>query len=63
TREEVGSWVAAEVQKQMEAALKSVPTLRKGLVPPEPENDDVKKTFENLPPEKKLKVALALQHG
>lgn len=62
-REELAKMIAGEVAKQVEAAFKTIPTVRKGLVQPEAEKDDVKKQFESLTPEKKLKVALALQQG
>ncbi len=61
TEDEINKRISDEVKKQLEVALKSVPVQRKGVVQPEPESDDVKKTFEGLSPEKKLKVALALQ--
>jgi HK97 family phage prohead protease len=63
TKAEVEKMISAEVQKQVESALKAVPTLRKGLIQQDPDVDQLKKTFEGLPPEKKLKVALALQQG
>lgn len=62
-RDELGKMIAGEVTRQVEAALKAIPTLRKGLVQPEAEQDDVRKQFESLTPERKLKVALALQQG
>ena len=62
-QQELAPIIAAEVKKQLEAALKSVPTLRKGVIQQDPDADQLKKTFEGLPPEKKLKVALALQQG
>ena len=55
--------ILGEVARQVEAALKAIPTLRKGLVQPDAEQDDVKKQFESLTPERKLRVALALQQG
>lgn len=61
SKTELGRLITGEVQKQLESALKAVPTLRKGLVSQEPEASDVRKTFESLSPEKKLRVALALQ--
>jgi len=61
--EEINKRISDEVKKQLDAALKVLPTQRKGLVPPESAADEIKKTFEGLPPEKKLKVALALQQG
>ncbi|MEK7745872.1 MAG: HK97 family phage prohead protease, partial [Elusimicrobiota bacterium] len=62
-RDELGKMIAGEVTRQVEAALKALPTLRKGLVQPDAEQDDVRKQFESLTPERKLKVALALQQG
>lgn len=62
-RDDLGKMIAGEVTRQVEAALKALPTLRKGLVQPEAEQDDVRKQFESLTPERKLKVALALQQG
>ena len=53
--------IAGEVSKQVEAALKAVPTLRKGLVQPEEDGAALKKQFESLPPGQKLKAALAMQ--
>ncbi|MBI4395882.1 MAG: HK97 family phage prohead protease [Elusimicrobia bacterium] len=60
---EVKKQVEAEVKKQVEALLKEAPVARKGLVPdePKPEGEDALKAFQKLPPEGKLKVALALQ--
>ncbi|MCG3204339.1 MAG: hypothetical protein KCHDKBKB_01054 [Elusimicrobia bacterium] len=63
TKEEVAQMISVEIKKQIEPILKQIPAQRKGVVQPEPENNDIKKTFEGLPPEKKLKVALALQQG
>lgn len=59
--EEMGILIAAEVKKQVASALSAIPPMRKGFIQQEPEAEQVKKTFESLPPEKKLKVALALQ--
>ena len=61
--EDIGKMVAAEVKKQVDAALQVVPAVRKGLISQDPETQDVKKTFDGLPPEKKLKVALAMQQA
>lgn len=61
--EDIAKMVSGEVKKQIESALKTIPTLRKGLVAQDPEPEDVKKTYESLSPEKKLKVALALQQA
>mgnify|MGYP001576511451 CR=1 FL=1 len=47
--------------KQLEAALKAVPTLRKGLVQPDHEADELRKQFDSLPPEKKLRAVLAVR--
>ena len=61
--EDIAQMVSGEVKKQVEAALKTIPTTRKGLVAQDPEPEDVRKTYENLSPDKKLKVALALQQA
>jgi len=61
--EEMTKRISDEVKKQLEVALKSVPAQRKGVIQPEPQADELKKTFEGLSPEKKLKVALALQQA
>lgn len=60
-KDELGKMISGEVAKQVEAALKAVPTLRKGLVQPEAEAEEARKQFEGLTPEKKLKVLLAMQ--
>ncbi len=62
-RAELGQMISTEVTKQIESAVKAIPTLRKGLVQSESGAEDVKKQFESLTPEKKLKVALALQQA
>lgn len=63
SKDDLGKMIAGEVAKQVETALKSVPTVRKGLVQPEDEAAaaDARKQFEGLTPEKKLRVALAMQ--
>lgn len=63
SEEEINKRIFDEVKRQVETALKTVPAMRKGLVPPESEETNIQKTFEGLSPEKKLKVALALQQG
>ena len=63
SKDELGKMIAGEVAKQVETAMRAVPTLRKGLIQPEAEADEVKKQFESLPPEKKLRAALALQQS
>lgn len=63
SKEEVAEMISSEVKKQMEPMLKQIPAIRKGLVEQEPQGDELKKTFEGLPPQKKLKVALALQQA
>ncbi len=60
-RDELGKMIAGEVAKQVEATLKAMPTLRKGLVEPERDAADLKKQFDSLPPGQKLKAALAMQ--
>lgn len=53
--------VARQVRQQVESILGGMPTVRKGLIRQEPDGADLKKQFDALDPEKKLKVALALQ--
>jgi HK97 family phage prohead protease len=60
---EVQELIASEVKRQVEAAVKAIAPIRKGVISQGSETDDVKKAFESLPPEKKLKVALALQQA
>ncbi|MBI4063478.1 MAG: HK97 family phage prohead protease [Elusimicrobia bacterium] len=62
-KEELAQMVSGEVQKQVEAALKNLPTLRKGLIQQEADPQDVKKQFESLSPDKKLRTVLAMNHG
>lgn len=62
-KEEMAEMISSEVKKQIEPMLKQIPTIRKGLIEQESQGDEIKKTFEGLPPEKKLKVALALQQA
>ncbi|MBI4369255.1 MAG: HK97 family phage prohead protease [Elusimicrobia bacterium] len=62
-KEELAQMVSGEVQKQVEVALKNLPTLRKGLIQQEAEPQDVKKQFESLPPDKKLRTVLAMNHS
>jgi HK97 family phage prohead protease len=63
SEEDINKRISEEVKRQVETVLKTVPAMRKGLVPPESEENNIQKTFEGLSPEKKLKVALALQQG
>ena len=63
SKDELGKMIAGEVRKQVETAIKAIPTARKGLVQPEAEVEEARKQFEGLTPEKKLKVALALQQA
>lgn len=60
-REELTKMIAGEVAKQVDAALKALPTIRKGLVQPEADAEEIKKRFESLPPDQKLRAALVLQ--
>lgn len=62
-QQELVPLIVAEVKKQVDAVLQALPPVRKGLIQQDPDVDQLKKTFEGLPPEKKLKVALALQQG
>lgn len=63
SKDELGKMIAGEVSKQIETTLKSIPTLRKGLIQPEQDPNEVKKQFEGLPPEKKLRAVLALEQN
>jgi HK97 family phage prohead protease len=63
SKEEMAEMISTEVKKQIEPLLKQIPAIRKGVIQPEEENEEVKKTFEGLPPQKKLKVALALHQA
>lgn len=56
---EIGKLISTEVSKQVETILKSVPTLRKGVIQNEDKKEDIQKTFDGLTPDKKLRVALA----
>lgn len=60
SKDETSRIIADEVKKQIDAALKEVPIIRKGLIQPEEEPTDLKKKLDELPLEQKLKVALAL---
>lgn len=61
--EEMAEMISSEVKKQMDPMLKQIPAIRKGLIEQDPQGDELNKTFEGLPPQKKLKVALALQQA
>lgn len=63
SKEEIAEMISSEMKKQLEPVLRQIPTMRKGLVQQEPEATELKKTFEDLSPQKKLKVALALQQA
>ncbi len=63
SKEEMAEMISSEVKKQIEPMLKQIPAIRKGLIEQEPQGDELKKTFEGLTPQKKLKVALALQQA
>lgn len=63
SKDEMTEMISTEVKKQIEPLLKQIPAARKGVIQPEPETEEVKKTFEGLPPQKKLKVALALHQA
>ena len=58
----VRKMISREVRRQVEAILGGMPAVRKGLVQREGDGDAVKKQFDGLDPQQKLKVALALQH-
>jgi len=61
SKDEVEKMIAGEVQRQVEASLKALPTLRKGLIQQDTDADAVRKQFDTLSPEKKLRAALAFQ--
>jgi hypothetical protein len=63
TKEEVSAMIASEVKKGVESAMIALPAVRKGFIQKDTEPEDIKKQFEALSPEKKLKVALALQQS
>lgn len=54
--------VRRQVRQQVEAALGGMPTVRKGLVQQEEDAASLKKQFDSLDPQQKLRVALAMQH-
>ena len=54
--------VRRQVRQQVEAALVGMPTVRKGLVQQEEDAASLKKQFDSLDPQQKLRVALAMQH-
>ncbi|HOX21952.1 MAG TPA: HK97 family phage prohead protease [Elusimicrobiales bacterium] len=55
--------IAGEVAKQLETALKTVPAVRKGIIQPDSEADELRKQFDSLPPEKKLRAVLAVREN
>lgn len=63
SKDEMAEMISTEVKKQIEPILKQIPASRKGVVQPDSETEEVNKTFEGLPPQKKLKVALALHQS
>ncbi|MCX5784580.1 MAG: HK97 family phage prohead protease [Elusimicrobia bacterium] len=60
---ELAKLVAGEVARQVETALKAIPTLRKGLIQSDIEADEVRKQFDSLSPEKKLRAVLAVRES
>jgi HK97 family phage prohead protease len=58
---EIQELISGEVKRQVESALKTIPPMRKGIIPQGTEKEDVQKAFDSLNPEQKLKVALALE--
>ncbi len=58
---EIQELIAGEVKRQVESALKTIPPMRKGIIPQGTEKEDLQKAFDSLSPEQKLKVALALE--
>jgi HK97 family phage prohead protease len=58
---EIQELISGEVKRQVESVLKTIPPMRKGIIPQGTEKEDVQKAFDSLNPEQKLKVALALE--
>lgn len=54
--------VRRQVRQQVEAALGGMPAVRKGLIQPDEDAASLKKQFDSLDPQQKLRVALAMQH-
>jgi len=61
TKEDAEKLIEGEVRKQVEAHLKAVQPMRKGLIQQDSDADEVRKQFENLTPEQKLRAALSFQ--
>mgnify|MGYP001282081272 CR=1 FL=1 len=61
SKDEVGKLVSDEVKKQISDVMKNIPTLRKGLIQNEVEARELKKQFETLPPDKKLRALLSME--
>ena len=61
TKEDAEKLIEGEVRKQVEAHLRAVQPLRKGLIQQDSDADEVRKQFENLTPEQKLRAALSFQ--
>jgi len=61
SKAEAEKLIEGEVRKQVEAHIKAMPTLRKGLIQQDTDADEVRKQFENLSPEQKLRAALSFR--
>ncbi|OGS32972.1 MAG: hypothetical protein A2218_10320 [Elusimicrobia bacterium RIFOXYA2_FULL_53_38] len=63
SKEEVEKLIGIAVQRQVEASLKALPAPRKGLIQAGPDADEMRKQFDSLPPDKKLRAALSLREN
>jgi HK97 family phage prohead protease len=63
SKEHLEKLISDEVNKQVDSVIKTFPTLRKGVIQQENDDEDVRKAFESLPPEHKLRVALAMRQS
>lgn len=61
SKDEMQKMIVGEVQRIIEPHLKAIPAIRKGLVSQENEADEIRKKFDSLSPEQKLRAALAFQ--
>jgi HK97 family phage prohead protease len=61
SKAEAEKLIEGEVRKQVEAHIKAMPPLRKGLIQQDTDGDEVRKQFENLSPDQKLRAALSFR--
>lgn len=62
SKAEIDKVIVEEVNKQLTEAFKKVPTLRKGLIDNE-DSGELKKQFQELTPDKKLRAILMMEHN